>query len=49
MIECSDKKVDKQISAFPKLLLKPNKTKYFRLRLCDEVGTERPKTDLRLT
>ena len=26
-----------------------NKTKYFRLRLSDEVGTERPETDLRLT
>ena len=26
-----------------------NKTKYFRLRLSDEVGTERSETDLRLT
>ena len=26
-----------------------NKTKYFMLRLSDEVGTERPETDLRLT
>ena len=26
-----------------------NKTKYFRLRLSDEVSTERPETDLRLT
>ena len=26
-----------------------NKTKYFRLRLSDDVGTERPETDLRLT
>ena len=26
-----------------------NKTKYFRLRLPDEVSTERPETDLRLT
>ena len=26
-----------------------NKTKYFRLRLSDEVGTERRETDLRLT
>ena len=26
-----------------------NKTKYFRLHLSDEVGTERPKTDLRQT
>ena len=26
-----------------------NKTKYFRLRLSDEVGTERPETDLRQT
>ena len=26
-----------------------NKTKYFRLRLSDKVGTERPETDLRLT
>ena len=26
-----------------------NKTKYFRLRLFDEVGTERPETDLILT
>ena len=26
-----------------------NKTKYFRLRLSDEVGTETPETDLRLT
>ena len=28
---------------------KTNKTKYFRLCLSDEVGTERPETDLRLT
>ena len=26
-----------------------NKTKYFRLSLSDEVSTERPETDLRLT
>ena len=26
-----------------------NKTKYFRLRLSDEVSTERPETVLRLT
>ena len=26
-----------------------NKTKYFRLRLTDEVSSERPETDLRLT
>ena len=26
-----------------------NKTKYFRLRLSDKVGTERPETYLRLT
>ena len=26
-----------------------NKTKYFRLRLTDEVSSERPKRDLRLT
>ena len=25
-----------------------NKTKYFRLRRSDEIGTERPETDLRL-
>ena len=29
--------------------LKPKKTKYFRLRLSDKVGTERPETDLRQT
>ena len=28
---------------------KANKTKYFRLCLSDEVGTERPETDLRQT
>ena len=26
-----------------------NKTKYFRLRLSDEVSTDRPEIDLRLT
>ena len=31
------------------ILIYINKTKYFRLRLSDEVGTERPETDLRLT
>ena len=31
-----------------KVWLKVNKTKYFRLRLSDEVSTERPETDLRL-
>ena len=31
------------------LRIEKNKTKYFRLRLSDEVSTERPETDLRLT
>ena len=30
-------------------MIKLNKTKYFRLRLTDEVSSERPKEDLRLT
>ena len=33
----------------PELKIILNKTKYFRLRLSDELSTERPKTDLRLT
>ena len=36
------------LTLFPSHLFH-NKTKYFRLRLSDEVGTERPETDLRLT
>ena len=31
------------------VIIRMNKTKYFRLRLSDEVSTERPETDLRLT
>ena len=31
------------------IYLNVNKTKYFRLHLTDEVSSERPKKDLRLT
>ena len=38
-----------EIKMLGKPFYKPNKTKYFRLRLSDEVGTEIPETDLRQT
>ena len=45
-VELSNLDLNKVIDS---LLLKFNKTKYFRLRLNDEVSSERPKKDLRLT
>ena len=46
LIQCTD--FGKKFEDLGKPSLK-NKTKYFRLRLSDKVGTESPETDLRLT
>ncbi len=40
--------ISKNKSEKSKYFFSFNKTKYFRLRLSDEVSTERPETDLRL-